>query len=151
MRVALSTAKIGFTFVDLGISPGLASTHFLPQLVGHELAFRLLATAEMIDGVEAHRIGLVCELVDADSSVDAHVNAASVVERAMTLAKQMSSKPPTAVRVLTRSMRMRHERDLDRSLWREADSQAQCFAAPAFKPSLEAVRDRVQKSKKSKK
>lgn len=147
VRVASATAKLGFPFVDLGIHPGMGSTHFLPLLVGHEQAFTLLSTGVLLSGTKAHAIGLVGEVVGSEE-MDHTTNAAAVMARAMELALQFASKPQATIRTLTRSMRMRHETDLDRALWREADAQAQCYAAPGFKTALEEVQARVQKGNK---
>ena len=37
VRVASSGAKLGVTFTKLGLHPGMAATHFLPQLVGPQV------------------------------------------------------------------------------------------------------------------
>ena len=37
VRVATTGAKMGVTFTKLGLHPGMAATHFLPQLVGPQV------------------------------------------------------------------------------------------------------------------
>ena len=63
MRVASETAKLGQPEVKLGIIPGYGGTQRLPRLVGKGVASQLLLTGEMITAQEAHRIGLVNEVV----------------------------------------------------------------------------------------
>jgi enoyl-CoA hydratase/carnithine racemase len=48
----------------------MGATHFLPSLVGHQIAARLLLTGEKISGVEALKLGLVAEAVDTDQACD---------------------------------------------------------------------------------
>ena len=59
LRLAADDAKIGFTFVKLGILPGLGSTHLLPRLVGMGKAMELVLGARTLLGPEAEAIGLV--------------------------------------------------------------------------------------------
>src|SRR5262250_3239565 len=66
MRLASDNAKLGQPEVKLGIIPGYGGTQRLPRLVGTGLAMQVLLTGEMITAQEAHRIGLVNEVVAAD-------------------------------------------------------------------------------------
>src|SRR5947199_8802712 len=63
MRLASETAKFGQPEVKLGIIPGYGGTQRLPRLVGKGIAMQLVLTGEMITAQEAHRIGLVNEVV----------------------------------------------------------------------------------------
>ncbi len=63
VRVASEKAKLGQPEVKLGIVPGYGGTQRLPRLVGRGAALRLLLTGEMIEAAEAHRIGLVDQVV----------------------------------------------------------------------------------------
>src|SRR6201987_3716849 len=65
IRLASETAKLGQPEVKLGIIPGYGGTQRLPRLVGKGIASQLLLTGEMITAQEAHRIGLVNEVVPA--------------------------------------------------------------------------------------
>ncbi len=55
--------------MKLGIIPGYGGTQRLPRLVGKGLAMQLVLTGEMISAQEAHRIGLVNEVVAADKLI----------------------------------------------------------------------------------
>lgn len=66
LRVASDTAKFGQPEVKLGLTPGYGGTVRLPRLVGRGRALELLLTGRMIDAAEAHRIGLVNQVVPAD-------------------------------------------------------------------------------------
>src|SRR5436309_13655808 len=63
LRLASETAKFGQPEVKLGIAPGYGGTQRLPRLVGKGNALQLILTGETIDAREAHRIGLVNQVV----------------------------------------------------------------------------------------
>src|SRR5256712_1362104 len=65
LRLASETAKFGQPEVKLGIAPGYGGTQRLPRLVGKGNALQLILTGETIDAREAHRIGLVNQVVPA--------------------------------------------------------------------------------------
>lgn len=83
MRLAAENAKLGQPEVKLGIIPGYGGTQRLPRLVGKGLAMQLLLTGEMITAQEAHRIGLVNEVVPADQLIScAEAIAQSIIKNA---------------------------------------------------------------------
>ena len=59
IRFMATEARIGEIFANIGLFPGTGGTWFLPRIVGPEKALELIWTAELIDGPEAGRIGLV--------------------------------------------------------------------------------------------
>ena len=71
VRVAAEGAKFGQPEVKLGICPGYGGTQRLPRLVGKGRALQLLLTGDMIGAAEAHRIGLVNEVVPDGQAVAA--------------------------------------------------------------------------------
>jgi enoyl-CoA hydratase len=66
MRVASPNAKLGQPEVKIGLMCGYAGTQRLPRLVGRGRAMEILLTGEPIDAAEAHRIGLVNNVVPED-------------------------------------------------------------------------------------
>src|SRR3954452_7845743 len=62
-RIASDTAKLGETFVKIGIHPDWGGTWFLPRLVGPSRALELLTTGRMVDAAEALAIGMVDRVV----------------------------------------------------------------------------------------
>jgi enoyl-CoA hydratase len=59
IRVAAAEAKLGLPEVGLGLLPGAGGTQRLTRLCGHGVSSRLILGAEVIDGAEAERLGLV--------------------------------------------------------------------------------------------
>eukprot|EP00962_Isochrysis_galbana_P007868 scaffold2133_cov135-Isochrysis_galbana.AAC.3 len=94
VRVASPAAKMGVTFVGLGLHPGMGCTHFLPQTVGPQVAARMMLTGEMVGGAQALREGLVAALEDDPE------------QAAVALASRMAEQAPIAVRTCVRSLRM---------------------------------------------
>ena len=65
-RVGLRTARLGQPEVKLGLLPGAGGTQRLPRLVGVEKALSMIVGGDPIGGEEAHRLGLLDELVEGD-------------------------------------------------------------------------------------
>ncbi len=59
IRVAAAEAKLGLPEVGLGLVPGAGGTQRLTRLCGRGVANRLILGAELVDGAEAERLGLV--------------------------------------------------------------------------------------------
>lgn len=95
IRIASDRAKFGELFVLRGLvsdAPGLGR---LAQIIGREKAAELLFTGDVIDAVEALRIGLVSRVV-------AHEQ---VVPAALRLAERIAANPPLAVQRLKAGLR----------------------------------------------
>ncbi len=59
LRVAARTAKLGLSEARLGLLPAAGGTQRLTRLVGPGIAKRLILGAELVDGTEAERLGIV--------------------------------------------------------------------------------------------
>jgi enoyl-CoA hydratase/carnithine racemase len=88
IRIAVDSAKFGQPEVTLGLLPGGGGTQRLPRLVGKGRALQLILSGEMISAQEAHRIGLVNEIVPA----------ADLITRAETILNKIASNAPVAVK-----------------------------------------------------
>ncbi len=88
LRLATESAKFGQPEVRLGVTPGFGGTQRLPRLIGKGRALQLILTAGTIDAREAHRIGLVNEIVEP----------ARLMARAEEILGQISANAPLAVR-----------------------------------------------------
>jgi enoyl-CoA hydratase/carnithine racemase len=59
LRVAAREAKLGLPELRLGLLPGAGGTQRLTRLCGRAASLRLILGAEVLDGAEAERLGLV--------------------------------------------------------------------------------------------
>jgi len=89
LRIAAENASFGQPEVKLGVMPGFGGTQRLPRLVGKGRAMQIILTAQNIDAREAHRIGLVNEVVEP----------ARLMARAEALLLQIIANAPLAVRL----------------------------------------------------
>jgi enoyl-CoA hydratase len=85
--VAGDRARFGLPEIRVGLIPGGGGTQRLVRLVGRHRALGLLLTGDAIDAGEAHRLGLVHQVV-ADADCDA---------AAVALAVRIAAMPPLAV------------------------------------------------------
>ncbi len=65
-RFADPTARFGLPEIKLGIIPAWGGTQRLSRLVARDVALRVMLTAEFLPAEEAHRLGIVTELVAAE-------------------------------------------------------------------------------------
>lgn len=133
IRVASARAKMGFTFVGLGLHPGMGATHLVASVAGFETAYRLLLTGDVITGQEAHHLRLVSTIAP---------DGPEALEKAMVLAKRIANNSPTAVRSLVRSLRMKQDDGLDQALWREAAAQSHGYSTSDFLEGIQAIREK---------
>lgn len=66
LRIAAVEAKLGLPEARLGLVPGAGGTQRLTWLAGKGTASRLILSAEIIDGREAHQLGIVQWVVATD-------------------------------------------------------------------------------------
>ena len=64
--IASEKAKFGQPEIKLGLLPGMGGSQRLTKAVGKPVAMDMILTGRMIDGAEAHRIGLVSRLFAPD-------------------------------------------------------------------------------------
>src|SRR3954452_8755221 len=84
--LAVPEAKFGYTEVRIGFVPAIVSSILVWQ-IGHKIARDLLMTGRLFDATEAHRYGLVNEIVDPDR----------LMPRAHELAAQLGENSPSSV------------------------------------------------------
>jgi ethylmalonyl-CoA/methylmalonyl-CoA decarboxylase len=70
-RVMLAGARIQSVHARIGAAPGWGGTTRLAQLVGKREALRLLGSSHSLDAEEAHRIGLIDEIIPEGEDGDA--------------------------------------------------------------------------------
>jgi enoyl-CoA hydratase/carnithine racemase len=89
IRIAADTAKMGVTFLKLGLIPGDGGAWLLPRTIGMSRASELLFTGDVIDAATAADWGLVSKAVPAETLMD----------EALKLAERIALQPPHALRL----------------------------------------------------
>jgi enoyl-CoA hydratase/carnithine racemase len=98
IRLASDKARIGFVFGRIGIVPEACSSWFLPRIVGISQALEWTYMADIFDGHEAQRGGLVKAVVPADR----------LLEEAMKIARRIACERSAVGVALTRQMMYRN-------------------------------------------
>jgi enoyl-CoA hydratase len=106
LRLASEAARLGQPEIKLGLIPGYGGSQRLPRLVGQGAALKMLLTGAMVDAAEAHRIGLVDEVLPADK----------LFERATELARLIAGMPPLAVAAAIEAVGRGADLPLDQAL-----------------------------------
>ena len=90
IRIASENARFNNAFINIGFSGSdLASSYHLPRLIGMSRAAEILYTGRFVDAKEAHKIGLVLNVVDE----------ANLLDEGIKLAKQLLTKSPLGLRM----------------------------------------------------
>jgi enoyl-CoA hydratase len=89
MIIASETARFGQPEVSIGVMPGAGGTQRLTRAVGKAKAMELILTGRLITAGEALSAGLINKVVPVEVCLD----------EARALAREVSSKPPLAVRL----------------------------------------------------
>jgi 2-(1,2-epoxy-1,2-dihydrophenyl)acetyl-CoA isomerase len=116
-RIASDVAKLGETFVKIGIHPDWGGTWFLPRLVGPGRAFELLTTGRMVDAAEALAIGMV----------DRVVPLTDLLEQTTALARAIAQGPPQAIADIKRALAASRTNSLSAQVELESEHQVRAF------------------------
>lgn len=103
VRVAASDTRFGQIEINRGIFPFGGATIRLPQVAGWGNAMRWLLTGDLFDAAEAHRIGLVQEVVEPGAQKAA----------GLAIAKTIAARAPLGVRATIASARASMEDGAD--------------------------------------
>lgn len=134
LRLAAEGARFGETFVNLGIIPGDGGAWFLQRLVGYQRAAELTLTGRLIDAREALDIGLLLEVTSAEQ----------LLPRALELATQIAAKPPQALRLTKRLLRLAKRQELDEFLEQCAAFQGMAHQTDEHRAALQAFLDKAR-------
>lgn len=116
-RIASDRARLGETFVRIGLHPDWGGTWLLPRLVGPSRAMELLMTGRMVEAAEALAIGMVDRVV-AHEQLQAETEA---------LVNALAAGPPIAIRGIKRALEASRGNELDEQLELEAQHQLAAF------------------------
>lgn len=128
------SARLGLTFLRLGLHPGMGATALVPRAVGSARAAELLLTAELMNGERAAQLGLLSRAVAASELAGAG-------ERA---AREMVSLAPIAARACVETLRAPLRSALPAALAREAACQAVDFGTEDVRRAVEAFKAKRQ-------
>jgi len=134
LRLASETARMGETFINLGLIPGDGGAWFLQRLIGYQKAAELTFTGRIIDAQEAKELGIVLEVLSPEA----------LIPRAQELARELAEKPRQALRYTKRLMKQAQRQSLGDFLDNCALVQGNCHQSPAH---LAAVKEMLRKKK----
>ena len=127
--IASENAKFGMLFVKMGVTPELASSHFLVQRTGLGKASEMCLTGRLYSGREAFEIGLADRLVAP----------AELMSEATGLAREIAANPAPHLRwvkeLLTKNGA---ESDMALVQQREMEALAKAYVSPEHKEAVDA-------------
>lgn len=132
VRFAAPGAKFGAGEVKLGWNGGAGNTQLLPRIVGYGNALKMLLTGDLIDATEAHRIGLIQDIVP-DDQLDAF---------ARIFAERVAQNAPIAVQLIKHLVRIAESTSLEVGLAYENDLFAYCFTTRDSQEGIAAFKEK---------
>ena len=127
--IASTNAKFGMAFVKMGVTPELASSHFLPKRIGWGKAHEMCLTGKLYSGSEAFEMGLADKLVDPDE----------LLPTARELAEQISANPSPHLRWVKQLLSENAtENDINEVQRREGEVLNQAYNSPEHKEAVSA-------------
>lgn len=128
IRYAARGARMGVPFVKLGLHPGMATTHLLPDVVGPAAARDLLLTGRLVDADEALGLGLVSRVIEPEQ----------LRQDAIAAAAGIAGTAPIASRLTKVALGQRHASVEDCLAW-EALAQPITMATEDLQEGIAAV------------
>jgi methylglutaconyl-CoA hydratase len=123
--LAVPDAKFGYTEVKIGFVPAIVSSYLVFQ-VGHKIARDLLLTARLFDAAEAHRYGLVNEIVAPEN----------LMERANQLAALLLENSPSSLRATKKLINGFIKEQLDMQVAAAVEDNARIRTTEDFKEGI---------------
>jgi methylglutaconyl-CoA hydratase len=125
--LATPAAKFGFTEVRIGFVPALVSA-FLALQIGDKRSRDLMLTGRIVDAAEAHRIGLVNEVVAAEN----------LSGRVQALADSLIANSPESLRATKRLMEAHNRAWLDAAVAEALEANALSRETADFREGVTA-------------
>jgi len=129
IRIASERATFGETFLNVGLIPGDGGAWLLPRALGMAKACELAFTADVIDAQRALQMGLVSRVVPHGA----------LMEEASAMAETIAAKPPRALRMTKKLLKMGQRTELADFLETCAFMQAQCHGSQDHQEALDAI------------
>ncbi len=131
LRYAAPSARFGAPFAALGLHPGMAASYLLPEAVGVPRAREMLYTGKLYGAPEAAEIGLVNDVLPAET----------FLPDVLAIAEKMAAMAPIAMR-LTKSALRHGPRSYQEALEWEALAQPVTMATQDMLEGLKAQGER---------
>ncbi len=129
IRVASRKATFGETFLNVGLIPGDGSAFTLPRVIGMAKACELIFTSETIDADTALALGLINHVVDHEE----------LLQKARKIAVKIAARPPQAVRLTKKLLRLGVHSTLAESMMQAAAYQSLCHFTDDHMEALNAM------------
>jgi enoyl-CoA hydratase len=128
VRLATDSAQFGAPEVRLGWHAGSGNTTILPRLIGYGNAARWILTGDRFPASEAHRVGLIQEIV-ADDELEA---------QALAMAEAIAANPPIAVQSAKHLIRLSQGTSVEQGLAWENDLYTYCMTTEDSREGIAA-------------
>jgi 2-(1,2-epoxy-1,2-dihydrophenyl)acetyl-CoA isomerase len=122
LRLAADTASFVPAFINVGLVPDSGGTFFAVRLLGQARAFEWLTSGRKLSAAEAHALGVVSEVVEADR----------LPGRASELAAELAAMPTKAIGMTKRLLDGAPLRTLEEQLEVEAQLQTAATRSEDF-------------------
>jgi enoyl-CoA hydratase len=126
--IASETARIGQPEILIGVMPGAGGTQRLTRAVGKGLAMEMILTGRQITAEEAQKAGLVNKVVPIEF----------YLEEAQKLAREISDKPPIAVRLAKEAILKSFDTTIEMGLEYERKNFYLLFASEDMREGMSA-------------
>lgn len=123
IRIASERAELGQPEINIGIIPGGGGSQRLPRLVGLGKAMQLILTGERISAAEAHRIGLVDEVVPHDQLESTTLRIANAIAEKSPVAVQLAKEAVKASARMPLDQGLRYEHSLFSLIFSSRDKE----------------------------
>lgn len=134
IRVASANATLGLPETNLAIIPGAGGTQRLPRVIGVAKAKQLIFTGARLNGIEAHELGIVNEVVKEGSSY----------AKAVEIASQIVDKGPVGIRMAKKAI----DEGIEVPLAKALKVEQSCYAEVVpTKDRVEGLKAFVEKRK----
>ncbi len=132
VRVADRTARISQAEIRIGLIPGGGGTQRLARLVGRGQAMLIACTGDFVEAEDAHRMGLVEELVEEGQHLD----------RALELAGRMARWSPVALGLAKKAVNAAFEMPLSAGIQYEKELFLAAFASEDGQEGVQAFMEK---------
>jgi len=132
IRLASEDARFGATWMKIGLAPDMATTYYLPRIVGISKATEMMLDGEIIDADEGRQIGLVSRVVSSRELMSA----------AGELGDRIAAGPSIAIELTKRGLQRTLFNNLKAQLDYETYSQNICRQTEDAREGVRALLDK---------